>query len=328
MVPDPVGLICEKIRGVRRIAITSHLRPDGDSICTGLALARLGEALGKTMAVVNKDATPFPFGHFPDAERIRIGQIDPREFDIVILLECADVARSGQENLGDCFKINIDHHYSNFTYADINWINPGASAVGEMIFELGEKLGVPMDSRVAEHLYCAIASDTGSFQFSNTTAKAFETCYRLTSLGASPIRVSERLYQNNPPGKIKLLGQVLSTLRMNARGNIAAISMFKKNLTDLNLGEIDTEDITTQARSIMGVEMVLFFKEMGPDTFRVSLRSKGKANAALVAEHFGGGGHVHASGFTAYGPYERLIEEIPRTVEGLLQAMICGDTPA
>jgi len=318
MNPDPVDLICRKILENRRIAITSHLRPDGDSVCTSLALAIMGERLGKTMSIVNKDNTPFPFCHFPEAGRIRIGQIDPAESDMVILLECADVSRSGQENLGDCYKINIDHHYSNFTYADINWINPRASAVGEMVFELGERLGAPIPPKAADCLYCAIVSDTGSFQFSNTTAKALETCTKLAGLGASPIKVSEMLYGNNPPEKIKLLGQVLSTLRMNRRGNIAAITMFKKNLSDLNLKEIDTEDFTTLARSIKGVEMVLFFKEMEKDTFRVSLRSKGGANAALVAEHFGGGGHIHASGFTAYGPYEKLIVEIPETVERLL----------
>jgi phosphoesterase RecJ-like protein len=318
MNPDPVDLICRKILENRRIAITSHLRPDGDSVCTSLALAIMGERLGKTMSIVNKDNTPFPFCHFPEAGRIRIGQIDPAESDMVILLECADVSRSGQENLGDCYKINIDHHYSNFNYADINWINPRASAVGEMVFELGERLGAPIPPKAADCLYCAIVSDTGSFQFSNTTAKALETCTKLASLGASPIKVSEMLYGNNPPEKIKLLGQVLSTLRMNMRGNIAAITMFKKNLSDLNLKEIDTEDFTTLARSIKGVEMVLFFKEMEKDTFRVSLRSKGGANAALVAEHFGGGGHIHASGFTAYGPYEKLIAEIPETVERLL----------
>lgn len=320
MNPDPVGLICRKIRESRRIAITSHLRPDGDSVCASLALAMMGERLGKAMSIVNKDNTPLPFCHFPEAGRIRIGQIDPAESDMVILLECADVSRSGQENLGDCFKINIDHHYSNFAYADINWINPLASAVGEMIFELGERLGAPILAQAADYLYCAIVSDTGSFQFSNTTAKAFETCTKLVGLGASPINVSEMLYSNNLPEKIKLLGQVLSTLRMNGRGNIAAITMFKKNLSDLNLKEIDTEDITTLARSIKGVEMVLFFKEMEKDTFRVSLRSKGRANAALIAEHFGGGGHIHASGFTAYGPYEKLIVEIPKTVERLLTA--------
>jgi phosphoesterase RecJ-like protein len=318
MNPDPVDLICRKIRESRRVAITAHLRPDGDSVCTSLALAIMGERLGKTMSIINKDNTPIPFCLFPGADRIRIGQIDPAEFDMVILLECADVSRSGQENLGDCFKINIDHHYSNFTYADINWVNPRASAVGEMVFELGERLEVPIPPQAADYLYCAIVSDTGSFQFSNTTAKAFETCHKLTSLGASPIKVSEMLYNNNPPEKIKLLGQVLSTLRMNLRGNLAVITMFRKNLSDLNLKEIDTEDITTQARTIKGVEMVLFFKEMEKDTFRVSLRSKGRANAALVAEHFGGGGHIHASGFTAYGSYEKLIVEIPETVERLL----------
>jgi phosphoesterase RecJ-like protein len=318
MNPDPIDLICRKIRESRRIAITSHLRPDGDSVCTSLALAIMGEQLGKTMSIVNKDNTPFPFSHFPEVGRIRIGQIDPAESDMVILLECADVSRSGQENLGDCYKINIDHHVSNFAFADINWINPRASAVGEMIFELGERLGAPIPPPAAEFLYCAIVSDTGSFQFSNTTAKAFETCTKLAILGASPIKVSEMLYSNNPPEKIKLLGQVLSTLRMNGSGTIAAITMFKKNLSDLKLKEIDTEDITTLARSIKGVEMVLFFKEMEKDTFRVSLRSKGGANAALVAEHFGGGGHIHASGFTAYGPYEKLIVEIPETVERLL----------
>jgi bifunctional oligoribonuclease and PAP phosphatase NrnA len=328
MKTDPIASIVRRIGESRRIAITSHLRPDGDSVCTSLALAMMGEALGKEIDIVNRDPTPFPICHFPGARRIRIGQLDPAGYDVVILLECADVSRSGQEHLGDCTKINIDHHYSNFTYADINWINPLASAVGEMVFELGERLGVPMNPETAENLYCAIVSDTGSFQFSNTTARAFATCHKLVELGASPIRVSERLYANNPPEKIVLLGQVLSTLRMNARGNIASITMFRKHLSDLNLKEIDTEDITTLARSIKGVEMVLFFKEMDPGVFRVSLRSKGKANAAMVAEHFGGGGHVHASGFTAEGPYDRLIVEIPRTVENLLRDDPAGDRPS
>jgi phosphoesterase RecJ-like protein len=328
MTPDPRLEIAVRIRESRRIAVTSHLRPDGDSLCTGLALSRMGDLLGNEVSVINKDNTPFPFCHFPDAGRIRIGQIDPSGFDTVILLECADVSRSGQEHLDGAFKINIDHHYSNTPYADINWIDPGASAVGEMVFELSRHLDITLTPEIADHLYCAIFSDTGSFQFSNTTAKALETCTSLIRLGASPIRVSERLLNNNPPEKIKLLGQVLSTLTMNTKGNIAIISMFQRDLEALGLKEIDTEDITTLARSIKGTEMVMFFKEMGKDTFRVSLRSKGRANAARVAEHFGGGGHIHASGFTVYGPYERLIDEIPKTVEALLDADAAGASRA
>jgi len=287
----------------------------------------MGDLLGKEVSIINKDNTPFPFCHFPDAERIQIGQINPSGFDTVILLECADVSRSGQEHLNGAFKINIDHHYSNTPYADINWIDPGASAVGEMVFELSRHLGLTLTPEIADHLYCAIFSDTGSFQFSNTTAKALETCTNLARLGASPIRVSERLLNNNPPEKIKLLGQVLSTLTMNNKGNIAIISMFKRDLEALHLKEIDTEDITTLARSIKGTEMVMFFKEMDTDTFRVSLRSKGRANAARVAEHFGGGGHVHASGFTVYGPYDRLICEVPKTVEALLNTYASETSP-
>jgi phosphoesterase RecJ-like protein len=105
---------------------------------------------------------------------------------------------------------------------------------------------------------------------------------------------------------------------MNGKGTIAVISMFRRDTESLNLKEVDTEDMTTLARSIQGVEMVMFFTEMGHETFRVSLRSKGCANAARVAEHFGGGGHIHASGFTVYGPYDRLIREVPAIVESLL----------
>ncbi len=325
--PDPATLIAGRIRDCRRYAVTSHLRPDGDSVSTALALAMIGERLGKQTAVINHDPTPFPFNELEDARRITVGLIDPAAFDFVILLECADIGRSGQERLGGGFMINIDHHYSTSLYADINWIDAGASAVGEMVFDLAERTGLPLSPEIAEHLYRAIVSDTGSFQFSNTTAKALETCARLARLGASPIRVSERLFNTNPPEKVMLLGRVLSTLALNAGGTIAVISMFLRDLEALHLKETDTEDITTAARSIRGVEMVLFFKEMGPETFRVSCRSKGSANAALVAEHFGGGGHVHASGFTVHGPYERLRHEVPAVVERLIAGQRAARTP-
>lgn len=315
----PIDLVTQKIHQSQRIAITSHLRPDGDSICTGLALYFMGKELGKEVAVINKDRTPVPFNRFPDSDIIEIGLIPPDYFDMVILLECANISRSGQVNLDGYFNINIDHHHSNDYYGDINWVDPDAPAVACLAYELGVSLGVEITPQIATHLYCAIVSDTGSFQFSNTKAQSFEVSYKLIKKGANPIKVSEFLFNNNSPEKIKLLGQVLSTLKMNKRGNIAIITMFKRDLTSLNLKEIDTEDITTLARSIKGVDIVLFFKEIDKDTFRISLRSKGDANSALVAEHFGGGGHRHAAGFTATGKYDQLLEEIPASVDQLLQ---------
>jgi phosphoesterase RecJ-like protein len=317
---DPVDSISQKIHESQRIAITSHLRPDGDSICTALALYFMGKSLGKDVAIINKDNTPVPFNNFPDIENITIGQIPPSDYDIVILLECANVSRSGQIYLDDTFKINIDHHHSNDYYGDIDWVDPDAPAVACLAYTLGEKLSIEFTPKISNHLYCAIVSDTGSFQFSNTKAQSFEVSYKLIKHGANPVKISEMLFKNNSPEKIKLLGQVLSTLTMNGKGNIAIITMFKKNLEDLNLREIDTEDITTLARSIKDVEMVLFFKEMEKDTYRVSLRSKGNANSAMVAEHFGGGGHMHAAGFTASGNYEQLLRDIPQTVEKLIKS--------
>jgi phosphoesterase RecJ-like protein len=316
---DPVCLIRDKILSSRRIVITSHLRPDGDSICTSLALALMIELLGKQVRIINHDPTPLPFSQLPDVKRIRIGQIPARGFDLVILLECANVERSGMTHLDHYFKISIDHHYSNDNYADINWIDPSASAVGEMAYLLAKTMGIALTPKIADHLYCAIVSDTGCFQFSNTSARAFEVCHKLVHAGADPIKTTQFLYNTNSPHKIRLLGQVLTTLRISPRGNIATIAMFRRDLRALEQREIDTEDITTLARSIKGVEVVLFFKEMAKNTFRVSIRSRGKANAAAIAECFDGGGHVHAAGFTVVGRYEDLLREIPRKVEALLR---------
>jgi len=318
MKSDSLALIKQKISESNRIAITSHLRPDGDSLCTSLALYFMGKILGKEISIFIKDRVPFPFNHFPDIEQIQIGQIPPSEYDCVILLECANVTRSGQDNLRDYYKINIDHHHSNDYYADINWVDPEAPAVACMIFRLGEEMGIPFTPLIATQLYSAVVSDTGSFQFSNTTAAAFEICCKLVNYGAVPIQVTELLFNNNPPEKIKLLGLVLSTLKMSPEGNIAIITMSKQFRDELNIKEIDTEDILTLARSIKGAQMVLFFKEIKAGTYRVSIRSKATANSALVAEHFGGGGHLHAAGFTVSGELEQLTKDVPETVNRLI----------
>jgi phosphoesterase RecJ-like protein len=310
--------IAKRILACRNVVITSHLRPDGDSIYTSLALAEMSELLGKRVEIVNQDPLPFPFNELPETKRIKTSQIKPEGLDLAILLECADVSRSGQERIDPLPKINIDHHYSNSPYADLNWIDPEASAVGEMVYELLEPLGLEPTPKIAEFLYSAIFCDTGSFQFSNTSSRALYTCHKLVEAGARPQVVADKLLNNNTASKVRLLGRVLSSLELNPAGNLAILVMFRKDLNEFGLKDVDVEDITTIARSIREVEMVIFFKEIEPGVFRVSLRSKGQANSALVAEHFGGGGHMHAAGFTVRGDFETLYKEIPPQVEQLL----------
>jgi phosphoesterase RecJ-like protein len=327
MTRSPIDDIVEALTSARSLAITSHLRPDGDSLCTSLALALALEQMGKQVAIVNADRTPYPFTTFPDCARIRIGQIPSRGQDAVVLLECADVSRSGMTGIDGDIKINIDHHFTNDYYGKVNWVDAEASAVGEMVTELCERLPVTMTPTMAGHLYCAIASDTGSFQFSNTTARAFAACHRLVLAGADPLRVSESLYHNNTPEKVLLLGRVLSTLFIAGDGDIAVITMRRSVLDDLGLSEVDSEDITTLARSIRTVNVVLFFKEVGEETFRVSIRSRGTAHAAAIAERFHGGGHAHAAGFTVQGSYDRLRVEVPARVAAIM-AEVAGAPPA
>ncbi|MFW6159697.1 MAG: DHH family phosphoesterase [Acidobacteriota bacterium] len=317
MTERPIEVTRKKIFECQKIVITSHLRPDGDSLCTGLALYFIIRQLGKKADIINYDRTPAPFNQFPHMDVIKIGEIPPNYYDCVILLECANVSRSGHRTLDNYFKINIDHHHSNDYYADINWVDPEASAVAELVYDLAVKLHIEFTPEIANNLYCAIVSDTGSFQFSNTNARSFEVCSNLVKKGADPISVSQFLFNNNPLEKIKLLGKVLSTLQLKENGKIALISLFQKDLAILNQNEIDTEDITSLARSIIGVQVVLFFKEIRANVFRISVRSKGEANAAAIAEHFGGGGHVHAAGFTVKGRFTNLTEEIPRIINSL-----------
>ncbi len=233
MTIKPVDEIVRKIRDCRRLAVTSHLRPDGDSLCSGLALVEAFEGMGKTADYVITDPIPVPFNTFSDFRRIRVGQLASTGYDAVVLLECADVSRSGQTGLDGYFKINIDHHYSNSHYADINWVDAEAPAVAELVLDLCETAGLALTPSIANHLYCAIVSDTGSFQFSNTTARAFAACHKLVLAGARPIETSEAP-SITTGRKIILLGRVLRLSGSTPPERSPVIGMFRKDLIELD----------------------------------------------------------------------------------------------
>jgi bifunctional oligoribonuclease and PAP phosphatase NrnA len=303
--------ISRKIRECRKIALSSHIRPDADSIGSGLALMATLQRLGKEVHFRNTDPAPHPINLLPHYSEIQFKQIAPDEFDAVILIEGGTEDRTGQKNLRNYFTINIDHHATSAQDADINWVVPKAAAVGELIYEICLELDGGMERDVAFNLYAAIASDTGSFKYSNTTARSLEICSELVQRGGfSPFEVSNLLFNSNPYEKIVMMNRVLATLELALDNQVAIIVFRRSFLKSMSLKDIETEDIIGIVRSISGVQFLLFFKEIGDNHFRVSIRSREHLSAQLVAQQFNGGGHHHAAGFFYQGSFTKAKRDI------------------
>ncbi|MCU0276727.1 MAG: bifunctional oligoribonuclease/PAP phosphatase NrnA [Acidobacteria bacterium] len=309
--------IAERIRQARTIALCSHVRPDADSIGSGLALLFMLRQLGKDAVFINADRAPYPVSKLPGCEQIQNGQIFPRPFDLLVLIEGSSEERTGQKRLQDYACVHIDHHAASGEGVDLqaSWVVPGAAAVGELVYELGLELGVEFSRDIAFNLYAAIAADTGSFKYSNTTPASLAIAADLARRGGfSPFEVSDLLFNSNSQEKVLMLTRVLSTLQLELGGRLAMIHFRRDFLDRLSLKDIETEDIIAIARSIDGVQVLLFFKEIAADYFRVSIRSRGDISARQVALAYQGGGHAHAAGFFYRGSLERAKQEIARMV--------------
>src|SRR5439155_2868669 len=182
-----IARIVDAIRSRRRFVLSSHARPDGDSIGSQLAMAYALKAMGKDAALVNADPAPPPLLQFPGASDITIAPEVTRDFDAAIIMECGDLSRTGVKGLERFFVINIDHHPGNTAYGQINWFDASAAACGEMVFELVRALGLPLTREIATHVYLAILTDTGSFHYSNITPRTFDMCREALAAGVDPV---------------------------------------------------------------------------------------------------------------------------------------------
>ena len=198
--------IVDAIRQRQRFVVSSHSRPDGDSIGSQLAFAYAAQALGKEVVIVNKDAAPPPLMTFPGVPDIRIADEVSGDFDAAVIMECGDLARPGVGGLGNYFVINIDHHPGNTKYGALNWFDESAAACGEMVFDLVNALGVPMTKEIATHIYLAILTDTGSFHYSSISPRTFDICKQLLEAGVDPVAVARSVYDSNNMGRLKQFG--------------------------------------------------------------------------------------------------------------------------
>jgi phosphoesterase RecJ-like protein len=311
--------VVELIESKNRFMITAHVRPDGDSLGSSLALYWILKALEKDPVVIMRDQVPQAYRSLSGAGEVQVMPEIVERFDGAFVIECSDIARPGLIGLEHQNVVNIDHHSTTALFGTINWIDSTASAVGEMIYNLCKALGVTPTKEIATCVYTALLTDTGSFHFSNTTERTFKIASELVRRGVEPARVSQALFYSHPYSKMKLLGLALSGLDRDESGKIAWVQVSLDDMEQADANEEDADGIVNYALSVGEVETVAFFKEVAPELFRVSLRSKGKINVARVAERFGGGGHKNASGCTLTGPYDEVRAEV---VERLREAVL------
>jgi phosphoesterase RecJ-like protein len=311
--------IVEAVRERRRFVLSSHARPDGDSIGSQLAMAYALRALGKDAHIVNLDRPPEPMLAFPGVSDIEVLDRVAGDFDAAIIMECSDLARTGIAGLDRSFVINIDHHPGNTAYGQINWFDPAAAACAEMVFRLVRALDVPLSIEIATHIYLAILTDTGSFHYSSISPQTFDICRQTLEAGVDPVRVARAVYDSNHVGRLRLFGAVLNAMQIDPAGRIAVLYVDHEMARAAGGTYEDTEGLINMPLTVREIQAVVFFKQIDGNEYRISLRSKEQVDVGAVAKEFGGGGHKNAAGCTVTGPIDALqklfIEKLERAIE-------------
>ncbi len=297
--PKIIDRIIETIREQKTFCVVGHIRPDGDCIGSQLGLALALQNEGKKVVCWNEDSIPQKL-KFLDPDGIFQKPKRGQKFDCVIATDCASFERLGK--VGECVGdrkifINIDHHESNTRYADINWVSAREPSCGELIYRLLKIARWPVTKPIADLLFTAVSTDTGSFQYPTTRPGTFHTGAELVTRGANLAKICDEVYQSYPVSRAKLLKHVYSKFRLSPDEKIAWFWLKKSDFTRTGAESNDSEGLIDHIRAIEPVIVACVFEEIEPELTRISLRSKSdKINVNEIAAQFGGGGHSAAAG--------------------------------
>lgn len=288
--------------------ITTHENPDGDAIGSTLALANYLQRLGKDVTIYCCDPLPEIYAFLPLADRM-VSRIPPRTYDVCFVLDVGEFRRAGAEiaafsGIGSF--INIDHHLTCEEFGAINLVEARAAATGVLVYRIIKASGYTVDYATALCIYTAVITDTGSFRYSNADQEAFTIAGEMVAAGVNAWDIAEKLYESQPRQRLELLALALATLTVSPRGDFASVhvtlDMYAKTGTNAEL----TDGFVNYPRSIRGVEVAVFFRELQPGLFKVGFRSKGKVDVSVLAAAFGGGGHHNAAGCTVAGTFDEV----------------------
>ncbi len=320
--PEILGRIVEAIRSHETFCIVGHVRPDGDCVGSQLGLAVALQNAGKKVCCWNEDPMPDKL-KFLDPDKLFQKPRRGEEFDCVIATDCASFERLGKAGQYADKKnliINIDHHLSNTRYGDINWISAREASTGELIFKLLKAGNWPITPQIADCLYTAVSTDTGSFQYASTKPLTYHTAAELVKRGANVAKVCDEVYQSHPLSRVRLLKHLYNKFRLIHGDRIAYLWLKKKDFARAGAETEESEGLIDHIRDIQPVEIACIFEELEPELTRISLRSKnGHVNVNEIAAQFGGGGHKAAAGARIPGKplsiQRRVIASIKKALD-------------
>lgn len=285
--------------------VTTHVNPDADAIGSQMAICKILKKLGKKVYAVNHSATPY-YLEFLDSERI-IEKYVPEKHDsiiseceVIIIADLNSINRTVKMEKAirqsGALKVCIDHHQDPENFFDFKFCSTGYSATGEILYDFLKETGiVELDSGIAEELYSAIMTDTGSFRFERTSSKLHRIVADLLDTGVNPTQVYDRIYDQSRLSKIKLLGETLAGIQLNERKDLSWMVITKEMLERTGADEAEVDGFVNFCMSIQNIKIGILFFEL-KDGIKISFRSKGSTNVNKLASEFGGGGHVNASG--------------------------------
>lgn len=287
----------------RRFLLTTHVRPDPDGLGSMLGLAEGLLALGKEVGMVVSSVYPPRYEFMDPGKRIRRFHLpgdEYRSYEAVVVLDTGTWNQLGEFadflKTFDVPKVVIDHHPTQDELGGTRLVDTTAEATGRLVYDALQALGAPLNQSAAQNLFAALATDTGWFRHQNTTSATFALAETFTRAGAKPTWLYEQIYEQNRLPRLHLMGLVLQRLRTAENGQIAYTELRREDYQTTGAIPSDSEDLVSFTRSIIGVEVGLFFMEQPEGGVKISLRSRERVNVSKIAEAFGGGGHRLASG--------------------------------
>jgi bifunctional oligoribonuclease and PAP phosphatase NrnA len=300
-----------------RFLVVTHENPDGDALGCLLALSLALRQLGKDAVMYLPGQTPLPqeYVFMPLSELVRERPADAAE-RVLVAVDCAKEDRIGDDVVRSQapLVLDIDHHHDNTRFGDLNLVVADASSTGEVLRDVFAGLGVELTPELAEPLYIALVTDTGRFQYANTTPKSLRLAAELVEAGADVHAVFQKVYESVEFAKLKLLARALGRAEVLEGGRIVVSHLLRTDFAEVGAAEPYSEGIIDYLRAVEGAELAVLIREQfhgSPHAHKGSLRSSiDELDVSVIARTFGGGGHRQAAGFSSDAPLEEIVERI------------------